>query len=99
VPDWVDKVRKEVPDCDFIFVATKSDQIQRDDRARLIEEWKAQFEGLQPKSVHLTSALNREGVDDVFKAAAELYVPRQQLSRMKERVEPRAVEEKGTCAC
>jgi GTPase SAR1 family protein len=96
---WVDEVKKEVPDCNFIFVATKSDQIKAEDRPRVLEDCKRQLAELEPRDVHLTSAVDREGVDDLFKAAADLYLPRQQLVRMKGKVEARPVEEKGTCAC
>jgi small GTP-binding protein len=99
ISDWVGKVRAEVPDCEFIFVATKSDTIPQNDREGVLNDWKKRLNGLQPKSVHLTSALTREGVEEVFKAAAELYVPRQQLTRIKERPEPRQPDQKGECAC
>jgi small GTP-binding protein len=99
VPDWVGKVRKEVPDCDFIFVATKGDSIDPAERPKLVESAQHQLAELQPKGVYLTSAQKREGVEEVFKAAAELYVPRQQLAKLKERTELKAGTENPGCGC
>jgi small GTP-binding protein len=99
VPDWVGKVRKEVPDCDFIFVATKSDNIDAAEKAKLLESTRSQLAELQPKGVYFTSAKSREGVDEVFKVAAELYVPRQQLGKLKERTELKPATANQGCGC
>jgi small GTP-binding protein len=76
VPDWVFKVKKEVPNCEFIFVATKIDLL---DEERL-EEAKAglekKFECFQPKGCFVTSALRKQGIEPVFNAAAEVFVPK-----------------------
>jgi small GTP-binding protein len=99
VPDWVNKVKKEVPECDFIFVGTKADLIPVEEHSRLLAAAQHQLAELQPKGVHLTSAMNREGVEDVFKGAAELYVPRQQLTKLRKQPEPKPAAGAGDCKC
>jgi small GTP-binding protein len=99
VPDWVEKVRKEVPDCDFLFVGTKSDQLPREDHEKIVATAQQQLGDLQSRGVFLTSAMNREGVDDVFKAAAELYLPRQELGSLKERTAGKPPGNAAQCRC
>jgi small GTP-binding protein len=96
---WIEKVKKEVPDCDFIFVGTKGDELPEEEQASTVASWEKEFAGLAPRSVHLTSAKTRKGVDDVFKAAAELYAPRQQLSRVTNRVETQPIAQKKKECC
>jgi small GTP-binding protein len=99
VPDWVEKVRKEVPDCEFLFVGTKSDQLPREEHERVAATAQQQLGELQARGVFLTSAMNRDGVDDVFKAAAELYCPRQELGALRERQPPKPAADASQCPC
>jgi selenocysteine-specific translation elongation factor len=72
----VTRVRKEVPDCELIFVATKSDQITAPgQRERVIDAAQQALGCISSKGMYLTSAANGDGVDELFRAAAELYVP------------------------
>jgi small GTP-binding protein len=98
VPDWVARVRKEVPDCIFVFVATKSDLLPPDAQAKVTVDAEKMFGSYQPKGYYLTSALNGDGVEQLFSDAAELFIPKQKAKR-----QPRDVQEaaptKGTGGC
>jgi small GTP-binding protein len=80
-PDWVELVKKEVPDCEIIFVATKSDLLPERDRAKVIANADGRLSEFKPRGCHLTSAVSRDGVDDLFRAAAELFVSKQKAKR------------------
>jgi small GTP-binding protein len=76
VPDWVTRVRKEVPECELIFVVTKSDQITGPgQREKVIDAAHQALGRINPRGIYVTSAVTSDGVDELFKAAAELYVP------------------------
>jgi hypothetical protein len=92
-------VRKEVPECEFLFVGTKSDVLPSEDHAKIVATAEQQLGDLQPRGVFLTSAMSREGVDDVFKTAAELYTPRQELGALKERAPAKPAGETAPCTC
>jgi small GTP-binding protein len=73
VVDWVAKVRCEVPDCMFVFVATKCDLLDDQHCQLLRATAQKMFASYQPKGIHLTSAITRQGVEELFRSAAELY--------------------------
>jgi small GTP-binding protein len=81
VTDWVAKVKKEVPDCEFLFVATKSDLLQPGQAEAVKAEAEKAFDEFQPKGCFVTSSVTRDGVDELFKAAAELFKPKQLVNR------------------
>jgi small GTP-binding protein len=99
IPSWLEKVKKEVLVCNFIFVGTKGDDLPEDEQATAVASWEKELAGLAPKGVHLTSARTRTGVEDVFRAAAELYTPRQPLSRVANRGQAQAVDQKKKECC
>jgi predicted GTPase len=75
IPDWVIKVKREVPTCDFLFVGTKSDLLQETDPEEVRADVEKAFAHFQPKGCFVTSALKKEGIAEVFQMAAELFRP------------------------
>jgi len=57
----------------FVFVATKSDLIAKAEHAAIVASAERFFDRYQPKGCHITSAVTRDGVDELFLAAADLY--------------------------
>jgi small GTP-binding protein len=97
-PNWVQLVKKEVPDCEIIFVATKSDLLAERDRATVIENAEGRLGEFKPRGCHLTSAITRDGVDFLFRAAAELFVPKQKAKRQsKDSVDFKQTDNKAAC--
>jgi small GTP-binding protein len=76
VPEWVMKVKKEVPSCEFIFVATKSDLLSEGQAIEVKETAERVFSHFQPRGCFITSALKKDGIDDLFQTAAEIFDPR-----------------------
>jgi small GTP-binding protein len=96
VPDWVARVKREVHTCDFLFVATKSDLLEEGEAGEVKANIEKTFAQFQPKGCFLTSALNREGVDEVFERAAELFVPAKEQIPVKV---PETAQEDGQGCC
>jgi small GTP-binding protein len=68
--DWLDRVKENAPDCQFIFVGNKIDErengmgVSLDDAAEMAREYDAQ--------VMEVSAKSGEGVTEMFEAAAKI---------------------------
>jgi small GTP-binding protein len=73
VPDWIAHVRKEVPDCKFIFVGTKCDLLPPGGADEALASAQRALREHAPRAFHVTSSLTNEGVEAVFLAASELY--------------------------
>ena len=76
IPDWVKRVKDEVPTCQLFFVITKSDLKNKEEIEKIKEEIQSQLNHFEPKGYFITSSLTKEGVSDVFNAAADLYKPK-----------------------
>ena len=76
VPDWVRSIRNEVPTCDLFFVITKSDIHSKEEIEQCKSTAEYQFAQYDPKGIFITSAKTKEGVQEVFEAAVELYKPK-----------------------
>jgi len=76
VPNWIRKVYEEVPGCSLFLVLTKSDLRSKDEMAGLKADAQSKFADFNPKGVFITSALAREGVQELFTEAAELFKPK-----------------------
>jgi small GTP-binding protein len=83
VPDWVARVRKEVPECEFVFVATKGDLLPPGGEAKVVADAERLFGSYQPKGYYVTSALNGDGVEKLFGDAAEFFVPKQKVRKQQ----------------
>ena len=81
VPDWVKRVKDEVPSCELIFVLTKSDLRTKDELDSIVAEAQERLKEFNPKKIYVTSALTRDGVVDVFDAAADAYRPKNQAPK------------------
>ena len=76
IKDWVHRVRDQVPQCELVYVITKSDlktKLEIDQFQKTATSIISQFGG---KKIFVTSALTREGVVDVFNFASDLYKPK-----------------------
>jgi small GTP-binding protein len=87
VSDWTEKVLQEVPDCQFLFVATKADLLPSDETEKVRQKAENMFSELSSKGCYVTSAMTRDGVDALFMRAAELFVPAQQAKRQVKEVQ------------
>jgi small GTP-binding protein len=98
VPAWVDRVKREVPDCEFVFVATKGDLLPAGGAEKVRADAERLFAAYQPKGYHLTSAMNREGVDKLFGDTAEAFLPKQKAKKQgKELQDSPPKKEEGAC--
>ena len=73
VPNWIKRVREEVPACSIFFVITKSDLHSKEEIIQIKESAIDEFKDLPSKGIFITSALSKEGVNELFNAAADLY--------------------------
>jgi small GTP-binding protein len=91
VSEWITHVRKEVPDCRFLFVGTKSDLLPVGTADDALASAQHALGGHDPRSFHITSSVTGHGVDALFLAAAELYVKNPRIrAQDQEKIEPRA---------
>jgi small GTP-binding protein len=99
VPEWIAKVNKEVPVCAFIIVATKADLLDSETARRVKSNMETDFAEFEPKGCHVTSAVTREGVDELFLNAAELFRPAatQKQSNVSQDVGTSHSEQHGCC--
>jgi small GTP-binding protein len=98
IPEWITQVRKEVPDCMFIFVGTKSDLLPPGGSKEALEAAQRTLSAYQPKGYHITSSVTGDGVEGVFLAAGELYTKNQRIKAQdQEKIEPRTAAGGGGC--
>jgi small GTP-binding protein len=97
VPDWIYKVKKEVLTCEFIFVATKSDLLDEEGIEQAKSDMEKRFESFQPRGCFITSALKKQGVEPVFMAAAEVFVPKHGESKSVKIPETALEDRPGCC--
>ena len=76
VPNWIKRVRDEVPSCIIFFVMMKCDLHTPQEIAEIKAQAEAEFAEFNGKGVFKTSALAKEGVNELFQAAAEMYKSR-----------------------
>jgi small GTP-binding protein len=78
IKGWVDVVRDESPDCFIFLVATKSDTLDDDELGKQMLIGRQKKEELDAKLNVFTSAVNGNGIRELFteaaKCAAELYL-------------------------
>jgi small GTP-binding protein len=99
VSNWVDRVKKEVQDCEFMFVATKCDLLPPDGPDKVRADGERLFGHYQPRGYYQTSAVTRDGVDKLFSDAAELFVPKQRAKQTRERQDPVPKKDQDACNC
>ena len=71
IPDWIGRVRKQVPDCIIFLVTTKSDMLTEDEKNELLATRDDLLDKNDAKEFFLTSAQKGEGVKELFTAAAK----------------------------
>lgn len=96
IPNWIKRVYDEVPNCQFFLVLTKSDLHTKDELAQLKKEIQGKYSDPSIKGFYITSALEREGVQEIFNDAAEVYVSKAKEQPAKP-VEVEQKEKKGCC--
>jgi GTPase SAR1 family protein len=99
VPGWVDRVKREVPDCEFMFVATKGDLLPDGGAERVRADAERLFASYLPRGYYLTSAMNREGVDKLFSDTAEAFMPKQKAKRQGKDLQSDPPAEKKVGGC
>ena len=95
VPDWVKRVKDEVPTCELLFVITKSDLKTKEEMETILDEAKNALQQYNPQKIYVTSAVTREGVTEVFDAAADAYRPKNQAPPQQQI--PEKTEKKKSC--
>ena len=78
VPNWIKRVKEESPHCLFFFVLTKSDLHTSEEMEKLEKDAQTRFAEYNPKKIYVTSALSRDGVQELFNDAAESFHPKNQ---------------------
>ena len=71
ISKWINQVRKEAPDCIIFLVTTKSDLIPHEELKEIFEDSLKFIEDFKLKDYYVTSSYTKEGVKNLFKAAAE----------------------------
>ena len=97
VPEWVKKVKDEVPTCELIFVITKSDIHPNDVIEQCVQTSENSFSQYSPKGVFVTSGKENTGVQELFSAAVELYKPKNQRIDTPIADQKQTKEKKGGC--
>ena len=72
IHEWISMVCSESPKCKLIFVATKSDLLQKKDFENVIHDAEAEFQQYQSPIILLTSAKTSYNIDNVFRIAGEI---------------------------
>jgi small GTP-binding protein len=76
IGSWVDRVKVEVPACELLFVMTKSDLKTSEEIEKIKKTVEPIISQYNPKTIYITSALTRQGVNEVFCAAADTFKPK-----------------------
>ena len=95
IGEWIKRVKDEVPSCELIFVLTKSDLRTKEELELIVQQAYEKLKQYEPKTIYVTSALTREGVDDVFNAAADAYKSKNQVP--KSSIQEEKKKEKSCC--
>lgn len=72
VHEWVRMVKNEEIDCFLLFVATKSDLLEKEDFENVIGDAEAELQQYENANFFLTSSKTGYNIDNVFKALCEL---------------------------
>ncbi|KAK8878662.1 hypothetical protein M9Y10_005442 [Tritrichomonas musculus] len=80
IPDWIEKVRDESPDCDIFIVITKSDLFSGKEHSLIMKESQQMFASLNPARYFLTSAVSFKGIHELFIAASDMPFQRKSES-------------------
>ena len=97
VPNWIRRVRDEVPNCDIFLVITKSDIKTEEEVKEAESSAKAQYASFDPKGVFITSAKANTGVQELFKAAVELYKPKGSAISTQQDIASQKTTKKSSC--
>lgn len=81
IPEWIQKVKNEVPDCILFFVGTKSDLKTQEEIEKAKEEIAHKFSSIGHKGIFVTSAKNRIGLNEVFNETADFCVIEEDTQR------------------
>jgi small GTP-binding protein len=73
VKEWIKRILNEVSDCHLFGVLTKADLISAEELPNVLNETKAALLDCNLEQYFTTSSVTRDGVENVFLQAAELY--------------------------
>jgi len=96
---WVQNVREVEPDCPIWLVGTKSDLLSSEsERREFMEMGRNERDKCEAVDFYLTSAVTREGVDELFKSAA-FSAKVKRIEPQEQLVLPEADAEGTGCPC
>ena len=96
VPNWIKRVHDEVPSCQIFLVATKSDLHSSAEIKVILSEAENEFKDMY-KGIYVTSALAKEGINELFLAAAETFHNKSAPSKQTNPKLQSKTEKKGCC--
>lgn len=96
IVNWVTRVREEVPTCTLFFVMTKADLHTPEQNQQFKQEVIPQIQGYDCQGPFLTSSLTKEGVNELFQAAAKVY---KGPNKSPSQVTNRSLEDKNNKPC
>ena len=101
VPNWIKRVREEAPQCIFFFVLTKSDLHTAEEMEQIKQDAMTRFAEYNPQQIYVTSALSREGVQELFVDAAESFQPKipGKPQQQETPVKQPAATQQSSCKC
>ena len=72
IPSWINRVYEEAPTCKLFIVLTKADLKQQNQIENLKKDINEKFKNIKTYGTFVTSSITRQGVQEVFVAAADL---------------------------
>lgn len=83
VPEWVEKVASQAPDCIYVFVATKCDLVDESSFPEIKDAAAGLLSKYDPAFYSITSSMTRIGVDQLFKDVVELSAPKDRQMQLE----------------
>ena len=96
VPNWITRVHNEVPSCQIFLVITKSDLKTTTEIEEIKQNAETEFKDMH-KGIFVTSALAKDGINELFQAAAETYQGRVAPTTTTITKADRKSQKKGCC--
>ena len=101
VPMWISRVKEDSPACIFFLVLTKSDLHTAEEMEKIRNDAMERFAEFHPKKIYVTSALSRDGVQELFNDAAEVFHPKNQSKALSQdnKLSNKEESKKSSCKC
>lgn len=82
VDTWIKRVNEEVEQCQFIIAVTKSDAFTAEKYCNVMESVKYETERIGGSCFFITSAYTMDGIEAMFKEAAEIGITSQPMDEV-----------------